>query len=353
MTGMWPNGMSVQHHGSHQQQHMQQVNYNSGYPGGPLDIYGAAAGSFDGWALAQAAAAQQYGVSGGHLVGHQHMLPAHHMGGHMGGHQHAMMGGAHGSGSANRSNNMMMHSWGHQHMHMPLMMHLGGSSSPPGGYMVQGSSSGQRGNWPHNQKGGAYGGGRHQGGRGPGQQGGRGNRPRRHIVLNTNPGEQQRLSAGGCGCRAKPAGQRAQAYSGSPHTGTPAAAPIIRRCIGLCGGRHSRRHTSSVQASCEMLPCLRAPHLLRSPSCLAGDFSDAAFEEFAAAVKLTPAGEALDPKVLTNGLANLDSRGLAALLKDLAKERHGRRAREVRSRAATASCIWLQSVGAGGFAAAV
>jgi hypothetical protein len=64
----------------------------------------------------------------------------------------------------------------------------------------------------------------------------------------------------------------------------------------------------------------------------AGDFSDAAVEEFAAAVKRTPAGEALDTSMLTNGLGNLDSRGLAALLKELAKERHGKRAREVSRR---------------------
>jgi hypothetical protein len=33
--------------------------------------------------------------------------------------------------------------------------------------------------------------------------------------------------------------------------------------------------------------------------------------------------------MLSNGLTNLDSRGLAALLKELAKGHHGRRAREV------------------------
>lgn len=46
-------------------------------------------------------------------------------------------------------------------------------------------------------------------------------------------------------------------------------------------------------------------------------------------MKRTPAGEALDTSMLTNGLGNLDSRGLAALLKELAKERHAKRAREV------------------------
>jgi hypothetical protein len=69
------------------------------------------------------------------------------------------------------------------------------------------------------------------------------------------------------------------------------------------------------------------PSLIR----FAGDFSDSAVEEFAAAVKHTPPGEALDPKMVTNGLTNLDSRGLAALLKELAKDRHAKRAREVRS----------------------
>lgn len=207
MTGMWPGGVSEQHHGSHQQ-HMQQVPYNSGgYPGGPLDIYGAAAGGFDGWAVAQAAA-QQYGVGGAQMVGHQHgMLPAHHhMAGHMGPHMMSQMGGhmphAAANSNANRQN-MMMHSWAPQHMHMPLMMHgpHGSNSSPPAGYMPQGGSSGNRGNWqPGNQKPG-YGGGNFSngrqpggggggGGRGPMQGGGgRNGRPRRHIVLNTNPGE--------------------------------------------------------------------------------------------------------------------------------------------------------------------
>lgn len=88
-----------------------------------------------------------------------------------------------------------MHSWGHQHMHMPLMMHPGGSNSPPGGYMVQGgSSSAARGGWqqPQNPKsGGSHSNGRHPGGsRGP-MQGGRGNRARRHIMLNTSPGKQR------------------------------------------------------------------------------------------------------------------------------------------------------------------
>jgi hypothetical protein len=63
----------------------------------------------------------------------------------------------------------------------------------------------------------------------------------------------------------------------------------------------------------------------------AGDFSDAAVEEFAASVKRTPTGQALDPEMLTAGLGGLDSRGLAALLKELAKDRHARRAREVSS----------------------
>lgn len=191
MTGMWPPGVSDQHHGSHQQ-HMQQVGYNSSYPGAPLDIYSAGTGgSFEGWTVAQAAAAQQYGVNGGPLLGHQHMVQAHHMGGHM---SHHMMGqmAAHNNSSANR-NTMAMHSWGHQHMHMPMMTHpYGSGGSPPGGYMAQGSSG--RGSWPLNQQqkaggyGGSYSNGRQPGGRG-GMQGGRGGRPRRHIVLNTNPGE--------------------------------------------------------------------------------------------------------------------------------------------------------------------
>ena len=64
---------------------------------------------------------------------------------------------------------------------------------------------------------------------------------------------------------------------------------------------------------------------------VAGDFSDAAVEEFAWAVRRSPAGEALDRQMLSDGLLNLDSRGLAALLKELARGRHGRRAREVSS----------------------
>jgi hypothetical protein len=48
-------------------------------------------------------------------------------------------------------------------------------------------------------------------------------------------------------------------------------------------------------------------------------------------VKRTPTGQALDPEMLTAGLGGLDSRGLAALLKELAKDRHARRAREVSS----------------------
>lgn len=193
---MWPPGVTDQHHGSHQQQMQQMYPNSGGYPGAPLDVYAAGAASFDGWAVAaqQAAAAQQYGVSAGPLVGHQHMLPAHHMAGHV---NHHMMGG-HSTSSVNR-NNMMMHSWGHQHMHMPLMMHPHGSSSgsPPGGYM--GGSSSGRGNWPLNNKAGGYGGsysnGRQGGGRG-GAQGGRGGRARRHIVLNTNPGERSGPSSG-------------------------------------------------------------------------------------------------------------------------------------------------------------
>lgn len=204
MTGMWPTGVADhQHHGTQhqqQQQHMQQVAYNSsGYPvGGPLDVYGSAAAGFDGWAVAQAqaqaAAAQQYGgVGGGPLAGHQHMLPGHHMMG-----QH--MGHAANNNSGNR-NGMMMHGgWSPQHMHMPVMMHPhgGNSGSPPGGYMQQGGGSGGGrggggGNWQLNQKaGGVYGGGynngrQQSGGRGP--MGGRGGRPRRHLVLNTTPGE--------------------------------------------------------------------------------------------------------------------------------------------------------------------
>lgn len=49
-------------------------------------------------------------------------------------------------------------------------------------------------------------------------------------------------------------------------------------------------------------------------------------------MKRMPAGEALGTSMLTNGLGNLDSRGLAALLKELAKERHTKRAREVSGR---------------------
>jgi hypothetical protein len=60
--------------------------------------------------------------------------------------------------------------------------------------------------------------------------------------------------------------------------------------------------------------------------------SDAAIEEFAAAIKRSPQGTALEPGLLSGGLNNLDSRGLAALLKDLAKDRHSRRAREVSRR---------------------
>jgi hypothetical protein len=48
-------------------------------------------------------------------------------------------------------------------------------------------------------------------------------------------------------------------------------------------------------------------------------------------VKRKPPGQALDPEMLTAGLGGLDSRGLAALLKELAKDRHARRAREVSS----------------------
>lgn len=63
--------------------------------------------------------------------------------------------------------------------------------------------------------------------------------------------------------------------------------------------------------------------------CLTGDFSDAAVEEFAAAVKRTPSDKPLDVNMLNSGLQNLDSRGLAALLKELAKGHHSKRAREV------------------------
>jgi hypothetical protein len=119
---------------------------------------------------------------------------------------HHMMGG-HSNSNAGR-NYMMMHSWGQQHMHMPLMMHPGANSSPPGGYMMQpgGNSSNNRGSWqPQNPKAGGYGGGingygggsngRYQGGsRGP-MQGGRGNRGRRHAMLNTSPGKQQDLAS--------------------------------------------------------------------------------------------------------------------------------------------------------------
>lgn len=119
---------------------------------------------------------------------------------------HHMMGG-HSNSNAGR-NNMMMHSWGQQHMHMPLMMHPGANSSPPGGYMMQpgSNSSNNRGSWqPQNPKAGAYGGGsngygggsngRYQGGsRGP-MQGGRGSRGRRHVMLNTFPGKQQDLAS--------------------------------------------------------------------------------------------------------------------------------------------------------------
>jgi hypothetical protein len=62
---------------------------------------------------------------------------------------------------------------------------------------------------------------------------------------------------------------------------------------------------------------------------VAGDYSDAAVEEFAWAVRRTPAGDTLDRQMLSEGLANFDSRGLAALLKELACGHHGRRAREV------------------------
>lgn len=57
-------------------------------------------------------------------------------------------------------------------------------------------------------------------------------------------------------------------------------------------------------------------------------------------MKRMPAGEALDRSMLTNGLGNLDSRGLAALLKELAKERHAKRAREVSIQVA---CWWMGS----------
>jgi hypothetical protein len=190
MTGMWPAGVA--------EQHQYQVGYNAGYPGAPLDTYGqSTAAGFDGWAVAQqqTATAQQYGVSAGPLVGHQHIVPpGHHMGAHMGHHMVGQMGGhmAHGSSnsSANR-NSMVMHSWAPSHMHMPLMMHPHSGSSPTGGYMGQHfSSNSGRGSWQPNQKNGGYGGsnGRQQSSSRGGMQGGRGGRPRRHIVLNTNPG---------------------------------------------------------------------------------------------------------------------------------------------------------------------
>lgn len=46
-------------------------------------------------------------------------------------------------------------------------------------------------------------------------------------------------------------------------------------------------------------------------------------------MRRTPAQQQLNQQVLLDGLRNLDSRGLAALLKDLARAHHGRRAREV------------------------
>lgn len=66
------------------------------------------------------------------------------------------------------------------------------------------------------------------------------------------------------------------------------------------------------------------------PACLAaGDYSDAAVEEFARAVRRTPPSEQLDRRLLQDGLQHLDSRGLAALLKELARAHQGKRAREV------------------------
>jgi hypothetical protein len=107
------------------------------------------------------------------------------------------------------------------------------------------------------------------------------------------------------------------------------AYPVCMQLLHTCcwQWRSLRALTCSVQHGiiC-LLPCLCTHCFL-----CAGDFSDAAVEEFAAAVKRTPSSEPLDPAVLNNGLGNLDSRGLAALLKELAKERHAKRAREVRS----------------------
>lgn len=60
-----------------------------------------------------------------------------------------------------------------------------------------------------------------------------------------------------------------------------------------------------------------------------GDICDAAVEEFVWSVKKTPVSEMLNKQMVEEGLQNLDSRGLAALLKDLAKGRYSKRAREV------------------------
>jgi hypothetical protein len=62
-------------------------------------------------------------------------------------------------------------------------------------------------------------------------------------------------------------------------------------------------------------------------------------EQFAAAIARTPPGEALAAPLLAEGLSNLDSRGLAALLKELARGHHGKRGREVRA----AACVPLRA----------
>lgn len=83
-------------------------------------------------------------------------------------------------------------------------------------------------------------------------------------------------------------------------------------------------------------------------ACLAaGDYSDAAVEEFARAVRRTPPSEQLDRRLLEDGLQHLDSRGLAALLKELAKAHHGKRAREVRAATSPTSCAPILGMVAG------
>jgi hypothetical protein len=97
-------------------------------------------------------------------------------------------------------------------------------------------------------------------------------------------------------------------------------------------------HLRSLQRSAcgELKLCSNVLFCVAYPGCnvllvVTGDFSDAAVEEFAWAVRRSPAGEALDKQMLSEGLSHLDSRGLAALLKELARGHHGRRAREVSS----------------------